>query len=122
MKHLKKHLAAAAILMVSAASAFTVTPVSSPFTREDGMETVTAFTKHNKFVVIPVTVTCSRRKGRQTDVDAEDFPTLAKTGLHSEVWFLRGAYLLSHGSAGDFVYFRVEAHRRDRGGFPGPNR
>jgi HEAT repeat protein len=103
MNQLKKRLAAAAVLILITTSALTVTgkgtgtqstlypgtldrlpPVSSPFTREDGMEVVTAFTKNNKYVLVPVTVTNCRSKGRQLDVDGDDFPTLAKTGLHSE--------------------------------------
>lgn len=67
--------------------------IPSPYTTEDGMEIVIAFTKDNKSTLIPVTVENGepwlhenkRGKGRQLDVDAEDFPTLARTGLHSEI-------------------------------------
>jgi len=66
----------------------------SPYTLEDGTEIVAAFTKDEKYVLIPVTVENGKPlnyrnnqwygKGRQLEVDASDFPTLARTGLHSE--------------------------------------
>ena len=70
--------------------------VPSPFRTEDGMEVVIAFTKKNKFALIPVTVEngnpllYSRKikslfgKDHQLVVDLGDFPDLAKTGLHNE--------------------------------------
>jgi hypothetical protein len=68
--------------------------IPSPFSADDGVEAVVAFTKNNKYALIPVTVTNSSPnlqygakkigKGKQLEVDADDFPTLAKTGLHSE--------------------------------------
>lgn len=66
----------------------------SPYTMEDGTEIVVAFTKDKKFMLIPVTVEKGEPLGyreREWDkigileVDAEDFPTLAQTGLHSEI-------------------------------------
>ena len=66
----------------------------SPYTMEDGTEIVIAFTKDNKFTLIPVTVKKGEPLGyrekewdkiRILEVDAEDFPTLARTGLHSEI-------------------------------------
>ena len=67
----------------------------SPCTMEDGTEIVVAFTKDEKYVLIPVTVDNGKPlnyknkqwygKGRQLEVDASDFPTLARTGLHSEI-------------------------------------
>ena len=67
----------------------------SPCTMEDGTEIVMAFTKDNKCMLIPVTVEKGEPlnyrnkqwygKGRQLEVDASDFPTLARTGLHSEI-------------------------------------
>jgi len=71
--------------------------IPSPYTTEEGMEIVVALTKNKKYTLIPVTVENgepmdykSRQwdkigKGRQLDVDNKDFPTLARTGLHSEV-------------------------------------
>lgn len=69
-------------------------PIPSPFTTEDGVEVAVVFTKENKYAIIPVTVENGPLnlpygpqqigKGRQLAVNAEDFPTLAKTGLHSE--------------------------------------
>ena len=70
--------------------------IPSPFTAEDGLEIVVAFTKNEKYALIPVTVEngdplhYSKRvqsqygKDRQLQVDSGDFPALAKTGLHSE--------------------------------------
>ena len=67
----------------------------SPYTMEDGTEVVVAFTQDEKYVLIPVTVENGKPlnyknkqwygKGRQLEVDASDFPTLARTGLHSEI-------------------------------------
>jgi len=66
----------------------------SPCTAEDGTEIVVAITKDNKFTLIPVTVEKGESLGyrewewdkiRILEVDAVDFPTLAQTGLHSEV-------------------------------------
>jgi hypothetical protein len=61
---------------------------------EDGTEIVVAFTEDNKFTLIPVTVKKAESLGyrendwekiRILEVDADDFPTLARTGLHSEI-------------------------------------
>jgi len=67
----------------------------SPYTLEDGTEIVVAFTKDEKYVLFPVTVENGKPlnyknnqwygKGWQLEVDASDFPTLARTGLHSEI-------------------------------------
>jgi len=66
----------------------------SPYSMEDGTEIVVAHTKDNKFTLIPVTVKKGEPLGyrerewdkiRILEVDAEDFPTLARTGLHSEI-------------------------------------
>jgi len=66
-------------------------PVPSPLTLECGMELVVAFTKAGRYALVPVTVENGEAylyteygKGKQLKVDAEDFPTLARTGLHSE--------------------------------------
>ena len=66
----------------------------SPYMMKDGTEIVVALTKDNKFTLIPVTVEKGEPLGyrekdwdkiRVLEVDAEDFPTLARTGLHSEI-------------------------------------
>ena len=66
----------------------------SPVTMEDGTEIVVAITKENKFVLLPVTLKKGDPLGyRERDwdkigilaVDSEDFPTLARTGQHSEI-------------------------------------
>lgn len=66
--------------------------IPSPFTTEDGMEVVIAATKDKKYTLLPVTVENGKPykyarsgKGKQLEVDAKDFPTLARTGLHSEI-------------------------------------
>ncbi len=66
----------------------------SPAVTEGGVETMTACTKYQEYALIPVTVendslgfSFKRHtigKGKQLDVDAEDFPALSETGLHSE--------------------------------------
>jgi hypothetical protein len=66
----------------------------SPYTTEGGTEIVVAHTNNNKFTLIPVTVKKGESLGyrenewdkiRILEVDAEDFPALARTGLHSEI-------------------------------------
>jgi hypothetical protein len=68
--------------------------IPSPYATEDGTEIVTSFTKDKKYALIPVTVENGEPldyrkrqwgKGRQLEVDIGDFPTLARTGLHSEM-------------------------------------
>jgi len=67
--------------------------VPSPFAAEDGTEIVVAFLKDKKYALVNVTVengeplnpNCDQwGKGNQLEVDAKDFPTLARTGIHSE--------------------------------------
>jgi hypothetical protein len=68
--------------------------IPSPHTTPDRAQVVTALQKDGKFVIVPVTLENapltiqygSRKigKGKQLVVDGNDFPTLAKTGLHSE--------------------------------------
>lgn len=68
--------------------------VPSPFTTEEGREIVTCFTLDGRYFLVDATVENGEPldysndlwwgKGRQTDVDSLDFPTLAKTGMHSE--------------------------------------
>ena len=55
----------------------------SPFVTDDNREFVIAHTKENKFAVMEVTLNDSGMC-QQLVVDSTDFPTLAKTGLHSE--------------------------------------
>ena len=67
--------------------------IPSPLT-VDGREIVTCFTVDKQYAFIDITIANDDSlnyrenlwlgKGRQLDVDAADFPTLAKTGLHSE--------------------------------------
>lgn len=70
--------------------------IPSPYTMKDGTEIVVAFMKSEKYACFPVTVengrplvysrgTGQRDKGKQREADAADFPTLAETGLHSEI-------------------------------------
>lgn len=71
-----------------------VPELPSPCTLDDGTEVVVAFTRDNKYILFPVTIENGDPldypqgqwygKGRQLEVDASDFPTLARTGLHSE--------------------------------------
>ncbi|MCK4789290.1 MAG: hypothetical protein KAV87_36445 [Desulfobacteraceae bacterium] len=66
----------------------------SPYTMKDGTEILVGITKDNKFTLIPVTVEKGESLGyrekdwdkiRILEIDGEDFPTLARTGLHSEI-------------------------------------
>jgi hypothetical protein len=68
--------------------------IPSPYTMEDGTEVVIAITKDGQFALIPVTVKKGESLGyrdkdwdkiRILEVNAADFPTLARTGLHSEI-------------------------------------
>ncbi|UCC39325.1 MAG: hypothetical protein JSV96_16250 [Candidatus Aminicenantes bacterium] len=66
--------------------------IPSPFTVKNGVEIVIGFTKGKKYALIPVTVEngepykyARSGKGKQLEVDAKDFPSLASTGLHSEI-------------------------------------
>jgi hypothetical protein len=63
----------------------------SPIKDREQQEYVTAVTKDQKYVLVPVTmengdpyVYARHGKGNQLAVDAEDFPVLAATGLHSD--------------------------------------
>jgi HEAT repeat protein len=59
--------------------------VPSPYATDDGREIVVTSTKDGKYMLVPVTLSNSKRKGRQLHVNADDFPTLARTGLHCEL-------------------------------------
>jgi len=68
--------------------------IPSPLIMDDNKELIIVITSEDKYTIIPVTVEngdtldYSRDlwygKGRQLDVDSADFPTLFRTGLHSE--------------------------------------
>lgn len=69
----------------------TLPEIPSPYTTDDGKEIVVAFTKNEQYALVLVTVEngepyiyTKTGKGNQLDVDAKDFPALARTGLHSE--------------------------------------
>ncbi len=66
--------------------------IPSPLTLDDGTELVLAMTGEGRAALIRVTVENGAEyvyarggKGRQLEVDAADFPTLAARGLHSEI-------------------------------------
>ena len=70
----------------------TLPDIPSPFTSENGMEIVVAIAKDKKYALVPVTVEngepykyARSGKGKQLEVDAKDFPALARTGLHLEI-------------------------------------
>ena len=64
--------------------------VSSPVTADDGTELIVACTKDGKYALVPVTVADWTRQEviyfetYRMRVDQEDFPTLARTGLHAD--------------------------------------
>jgi len=59
--------------------------VPSPYATDDGREIIVTSTKDDKYMLVPVTLANSERKGRQLNVNADDFPTLARTGFHCEL-------------------------------------
>jgi HEAT repeat protein len=59
--------------------------VASPYATDDGREIVVTSTKDDKYMLIPVTLANTERKGRQLHVNADDFPTLGRTGFHCEL-------------------------------------
>lgn len=68
--------------------------IPSPYTLENGIEVIVAHTKDNEFTIIPVTVENGEPrnyekgqwgKGNQFEVNSQDFPGLANTGLHSDI-------------------------------------
>ena len=68
--------------------------IPSPSILENGIEVVIAHTKDNEFTIIPVTVENGEPqnytkgqwgKGNQLEVNSQDFPGLANTGLHSSI-------------------------------------
>ncbi len=82
------------LLFGSGYSLDTLPEFSSPYKTEDGREIVVILSGDSNHRLITVTVENGKQlnyeqrqwgKGRQLYVDAEDFPTLAKTGLHSDV-------------------------------------
>ena len=59
----------------------------SPYRAEDGLEVLTVRTEQKDYALIPVTITPGitvRPWEAPLEIDREDFPTLAKTGRHSE--------------------------------------
>ncbi|MBA7580887.1 hypothetical protein ES708_22784 [subsurface metagenome] len=70
--------------------------LASPYTRQDSVEIVLVITKNNQYAIVPVTMENGKPllysykvgtfmgKDQQMQIDAGDFPYLAKIGLHSE--------------------------------------
>ena len=61
--------------------------IPSPCRAGDGMEVLTVRTEQNDYALIPVTITPGitvRPWEAPLEIDREDFPTLARTGRHSE--------------------------------------
>ncbi len=72
--------------------------IRSPWTSENGTEIIIGHTKDGKFTLVPVTVedgppvdwrTRRFTKGKQLEVDRQDFPALATSGLHDDKQLLR---------------------------------
>ena len=70
--------------------------ILSPGTLENGIEVIVAHTKGNEFTIIPVTAENGEPrnyekgqwgKGNQFEVNSQNFPGLANTGLHSDKEF-----------------------------------
>ncbi len=71
----------------------TLPDIPSPYKSENGTEIIIIYTNKENYAVVPVTVENGSilnykkklwGKGQQLKVDVQDFPHLAKTGLHSE--------------------------------------
>lgn len=61
--------------------------IPSPHRTADGLETLTASTERGDYVLVPVTIhpgITTRPWEAPLEIDGHDFPTLARTGLHSE--------------------------------------
>jgi len=61
--------------------------IPSPYRTSEGDEILTACTERGDFILVPVTVTRGitvRPWEAPLEIDSEDFPALARTGLHSE--------------------------------------
>lgn len=68
--------------------------IPSPLYIQENVEIVICFSKDNKYYLVPVAIENGKPlnykknqwwgKGRQLDIDSLDFPTLARTGLHSD--------------------------------------
>jgi len=56
--------------------------IPSPLTAADGTELAVVITYAGKYGIVPVTL---KATDRQCEADGNDFPTLARSGLHSEV-------------------------------------
>lgn len=70
--------------------------IPSPCTLKNGIDVIVAHTKDNEFTIIPVTAENGEPrnyekgqwgKGNQFEVNSQDFPSLANTGLHSDKEF-----------------------------------
>jgi len=60
----------------------TAPDIPSPLTTADGTELIVTVTSNGKYGIVPVTLKVG---DRQCEADGNDFPTLARSGLHSEV-------------------------------------
>ena len=68
--------------------------IPSPLYIQENVEIVICFSQDNNYCLVPVAIENGKPlnyknnqwwgKGRQLDIDSLDFPTLARTGLHSE--------------------------------------
>jgi hypothetical protein len=56
--------------------------IPSPLTTAEGAELMVALTSNGRFGIIPVTLDV---RDRQCEADGNDFPTLARSGLHSQI-------------------------------------
>lgn len=59
--------------------------ITSPLTTENGIEMILSGTLENRFTWFPVTVSDRSGRWKQLAVNAADFPTLARSGLHAAI-------------------------------------
>ena len=103
--------------------------IPSPFVSVGKKTSVVCLTNKGKFTIMPVTIENGtpfnygghnfRNKGRQLDVNSDDFPTLAKTGLHSEGELNRATSITGKSITEITEIGRPVAH--SGAGFLGPN-
>lgn len=90
--------------------------IPSPLTAADGTELVVVALQGGKYGIVPVTMTT---KERQCEADGDDFPTLARTGLHAELELQR-ARAITGRSIGEIADL-ARPGSLSTDGFLGPN-
>ena len=102
----------------------TLPDITSPFTMMNGTEVIISISAHGEYAVLPVTrekgeiYSCLYGfdgKGDQLWVDVPDFPSLGKTGLHSEEELMRKTLIT--GRPVEVINYISRPHRFSGSGF-----